>query len=64
MCVPVVCMRHATKALLSGGVPNLKFHLDAVDSDYLVLWTDGVSCSKVCTIFEYSNVRLLVLPKY
>ena len=47
MCVPVVCMRHATEALLPSGVPDLKFHLDAVHGDYLILRTDGASCKKV-----------------
>lgn len=46
MCVPVVCMCYATEALLPSSVPNLKFHLDAVDSNYLILRTDGVSCTK------------------
>lgn len=37
MCISVVSVRNATKALLPRGVPDLKLHLDAVDRNYLVL---------------------------
>lgn len=52
MCVPVICVRDATEALLSGRVPNLKLYFDAVDCYHLILQRDGASCSN-CYLFSY-----------
>lgn len=43
MCISVVSVCNATKALLTGCVPNLKLHLNAVDGHHLILRIDGVS---------------------
>lgn len=62
MGIPIVRVCDASEALLACGVPNLKLHLDAVDCDYLVLWTDGASWFK-CLLKGRAG-RYLFLKKY
>lgn len=56
MCVSIVSVCDATKALLPGSVPNLKLHLDAVNGYHLILQTDGISC----TLIQF-NLKLFIV---